>query len=169
MIIRRATIEDVPRIVDLIKKIHVKNLDSLEGGFLTAPDVTIGHYRQLVGQGKFCYVVDVGGMIAGLIMASPFGRDWKNNYDYYSNLFSGKDFIFIERVGILPEFRHQGLAKKLYERVFCDSKGKLFVACVSKNPRNAASEEFHIKMGFKKIGERQWDNGTQGFIYAREL
>ena len=169
MTIRKATTEDAPAIVALIEKIHIKNLDDLTGGFLTSPDVNVKNYLDLISRRPFCYVAEVGGVIAGFIMADPFGPRWKKNYDYYIKLFSHKGFVFIERVGILPEYRHKGFGKALYERLFEDSHEKLFVACVSKNPRNTSSEIFHQNLGFKKVDEHVWDDGSESFVYALQI
>jgi len=167
--IRKAVPDDAPEILKVVESVHIKNLKNLDSGFLDGAKLDLGYYLKLIEERSLFYVAEVGGRIVGFAVAYPFGKHWRQNREYYLELFSGKGFMFIQHIGVVPAFQKTGIGRNLYERLFHDSGAEMFVAGVAKEPRNAASEAFHRSMGFKKADEHTWDDGVTGFVYVKNL
>jgi predicted GNAT superfamily acetyltransferase len=53
----------------------------------------------------------------------------------------------------------------LYKKLFEDTKNIKKITITSAIPYNKASEQFHTKLGFQKIGKIIRDDGGSNFIY----
>ena len=113
MTIRKATVEDISQIIQIIKKLHIKNLDDIRGGFLTASDVSTRHTLDLLKKYRYSYVALVKGLIAGFVIAGHFSSRTVNeaDFNYLTKLFCNKTIIYILRVGVLPEYRQEGIGR----------------------------------------------------------
>ncbi|TCP68330.1 acetyltransferase (GNAT) family protein [Baia soyae] len=70
---------------------------------------------------------------------------------------------YIHFIGVHPDYRKEGLAKKLYENFFAIVKEKncCTVHCVT-SPVNQVSIAFHNKMGFSMVGGKWYRTRCAG-------
>lgn len=94
------------------------------------------------------------------------------NYPDHKNLTWLKqhlsDFFYIDRVIIKRRAHGQGLGYALYQDVtnFAVQQGYKWIACeVNTRPNNPASHAFHLKMGFKAIGDVNYPNYDAALRY----
>lgn len=85
------------------------------------------------------------------------------------------DFLVIKQVGVDPEARGQGLARRLYRRLFSMRPADFaFAAIVEKPVANTGSKTFHAKLGFTPVLQASPSNDNYGdaiinTIWARQL
>lgn len=76
------------------------------------------------------------------------------NFQWFRKRYS--HFIYIDRVVVDSHYRGLGIAQALYFDLLEQAKAQsrdLIVCEVNQDPPNPASDEFHQKMGFIKVGE----------------
>ena len=77
-------------------------------------------------------------------------------------------FVYIDRVVVAGSARGKGIARLLYQDLFCAAQqaGHRRVVCeVNIEPPNPASEAFHKAMGFVSVGEATIHNGSKMVSY----
>lgn len=82
------------------------------------------------------------------------------------------DFIYVDRIAIVEPARGQGIGQTLYKAAFeaCAGKYAQITCEVNRLPPNPGSQRFHERLGFRQIGERNYDSGRKAVIYyARAL
>ncbi|MBQ0084290.1 MAG: ribosomal protein S18-alanine N-acetyltransferase [Clostridiales bacterium] len=62
---------------------------------------------------------------------------------------------YITNIGILPEFRRNGTAQRLLEKLECDYKEKLSFISLEVRVSNLAAISLYKKLGYQKAGERR--------------
>ena len=78
------------------------------------------------------------------------------------------NFFYIDRIIIDRAAHGQGLGYKLYEDVaaFARTQGYKWLACeVNTRPNNPASHAFHLKLGFKAIGDASYPDYDAALRY----
>ena len=83
---------------------------------------------------------------------------WSENYKYFTQ--GLKNFLYIDRIAIDQNYRREGLGKSMYKDIFSSASHENLrvTAEVNTKPMNQISLDFHNNMGFKQIGERQFDD-----------
>ena len=83
---------------------------------------------------------------------------WSENYKYFTQ--GLKNFLYIDRIAIDQNYRREGLGKSMYKDIFSNASHENLrvTAEVNTKPMNQISLDFHNNMGFKQIGERQFDD-----------
>jgi predicted GNAT superfamily acetyltransferase len=103
------------------------------------------------------WVACVEGSVAAFILAMCNGALYQNeNFAWFSRKFPR--FVYIDRVVVSPACRGLGVGRLLYERVFGFAAVRDIPAVTCEYnivPRNAASAEFHDRLGFRELGT-QW-------------
>ena len=86
------------------------------------------------------------------------------NYKFFSNTES--KFLYIDRIAIKDSFRRQGIGKSFYELIEKVAITKEIPLCceVNTNPENLISIKFHENYGFKKIGNREYEDHSVAFF-----
>ena len=86
------------------------------------------------------------------------------NYKFFSNTES--KFLYIDRIAIKDSFRRQGIGKSFYELIEKVAITKKIPLCceVNTNPENLISIKFHEDFGFKKIGNREYEDHSVAFF-----
>ena len=86
------------------------------------------------------------------------------NYKFFSNTES--KFLYIDRIAIKDSFRRQGIGKSFYQLIEKISISKEIPLCCEVNtfPENLISIKFHEDFGFKKIGNREYEDYTVAFF-----
>ena len=80
------------------------------------------------------------------------------NYKFFNE--SKKNFLYIDRVVINSSYRRMGLGTMMYNYLeYVADKEILPICCeVNSVPRNEISINFHIKNGFKEVGQKDFEN-----------
>ncbi len=80
-------------------------------------------------------------------------------------------FVYIDRVITAPACRGRGLATVLYQRLFAQARlaGHDRVTCeVNIRPPNLASDAFHVRLGFTRLGQATYgEDRAVGFLERR--
>jgi uncharacterized protein len=103
---------------------------------------------------------DEGGF-AGFVLALAPGRDYgSENYRFFSE--RGTDFLYVDRIAVVPSLRRRGVAAALSDAVEAAARaqGRAEVTCeVNLRPRNDASLAFHAARGFVEVGQQDTSGG----------
>lgn len=94
------------------------------------PKLFFVHFRET------SFIAEVDGEIVGFLNG------------FFSQTFSEEAYIHF--VGVHPDYRKAGVARKLYEKFFevTRARGRHIVRCVT-SPVNKTSIAFHLRMGFE--------------------
>lgn len=168
MEVRKATDADIPDILRLVDKVHVKNLASLKDGFLMIPNATAVLYQFWFTFSPYCYVAVSDGKVTGFLAALP-GSVLDPKVEIHGQMikmFAGKEILLVVQAAVDPEFRRAGIGSAMYEKLFLEAGEAIVLSSSIKEPfYNYVSERFHLAMGFKKIGEFQGSDKTKAYMY----
>ena len=120
------------------------------------------HYQRQINDGA--------GVLLGYGHDVDYPDQWNMNWlkAYYASIQDRADFFYIDRVIIAPEAQGQGLGRQLYDDVtqFAARHHYWRLCCeVNIKPNNPASHGFHLKMGFKPIGQAQYPHSETAVRY----
>ena len=121
--------------------------------------------RELLKMSSLVLVAKINNEIIGFVVCLEAGADYTSlNYKYISK--KAKKFVYIDRVAIKNEHRRSGVGKNLYEIIFNYSeKYELPVYCeVNTKPKNQPSLDFHKKIGFFKIGSKNFKDHSVAYF-----
>ena len=167
-IIRKAEVDDAKEIADIVESVSLDRVGDPEKGFLAYNKGEEG-YSELIKKSEYCYVAVKEDKVVAFLVAYPNDMiipDSSINKYFYN--FSDENFVYIFQIAVLPEFQGMKIGECLYERLFEDTKGIKKMVISSAEPYNKNSEQFHLRMGFKKIDKirRDEDNGLS-FVYEK--
>jgi uncharacterized protein len=77
-------------------------------------------------------------------------------------------FVYVDRIVVDPATRGQGLARELYRELFvrAAAAGHTRIVCeLNADPSNAASDSFHLSLGFAEVGSAVIANGRKRVRY----
>jgi predicted GNAT superfamily acetyltransferase len=112
---------------------------------------TLEEFRQLVARAT--YAKWCPGERGFLIAFDECAAYRNSNFAWFRARYPA--FTYIDRVVIDPVHRGQGLARRLYENLFAQSRaaGRSLIVCeVNAEPPNPASDAFHARLGFSPVG-----------------
>lgn len=119
--------------------------------------------EELLGYTGYARKITAGGDIAGFILAMPENRPYRNdNYGWFSARYG--NFLYIDRIAIMPGYEGRGLGSALYRDLFefAQRAGKEVIACeINVVPPNEQSMMFHRKFGFSEAGQQWLGNGAK--------
>jgi predicted GNAT superfamily acetyltransferase len=121
--------------------------------------------RELLNMSSLVLVAKTNNEIIGFVVCLEAGAAYTSlNYKYISK--KAKKFIYIDRIAIKNQHRRSGVGKSLYEIIFNYSeKFELPVYCeVNIKPRNQPSLDFHKKIGFFKIGSKNFKDHSVAYF-----
>jgi predicted GNAT superfamily acetyltransferase len=77
-----------------------------------------------------------------------------------------KKFLYVDRVAIDEQYRRVGLGQAIYENIFIHAaKNDLPIALeVNTQPVNQPSLNFHEKMGFDKVGAKNFEDHSVAYF-----
>ena len=77
-----------------------------------------------------------------------------------------KKFFYVDRVAIDERYRRSGLGKYIYEDIFAHaSNDNLPIGLeVNTQPVNQPSLNFHEKMGFERVGSKDFDDHSVAYF-----
>jgi predicted GNAT superfamily acetyltransferase len=100
------------------------------------------------------------GLRPGTEYASPNYRWFCDNYD---------DFAYVDRVAVAAWARRKGIAESLYT-VFEQSQpdAPVMTCEVNIRPANDGSMRFHERMGFRRVGSQESDEGKKEVAFLEK-
>lgn len=106
----------------------------------------------LVAMAESALAAGLDGELAGFVIALPPGVAYTSpNYAWFSR--RSDDFVYIDRIVVLPGARGRGVGRALYDAVVAETDAPLLLAEVNTAPRNDVSLAFHERYGFEPVGE----------------
>jgi predicted GNAT superfamily acetyltransferase len=114
----------------------------------------------------------IGGQMQGYTLA--FYRDAPydgEEFLAFRKLLQGP-FLYVDQIVISPRVRGIGIGKSVYERLAADAlrRGVAQLCCeVNIVPPNPASNAFHSRLGFERIGELATQDGRHVCLLRKRL
>ena len=121
--------------------------------------------RDLLNMSSLVLVAKINNEIIGFVVCLEAGAAYTSlNYKYISK--KAEKFVYIDRVAIRNQHRRSGIGKSLYEIIFDYSKKfELPIYCeVNTKPKNQPSLDFHGKIGFLKIGSKNFKDHSVAYF-----
>tara|TARA_Y100001935_G_scaffold166377_1_gene137006 strand:+ start:2336 stop:2836 length:501 start_codon:yes stop_codon:yes gene_type:complete len=103
--------------------------------------------------------------IVGFIICLREGTDYgSENYKFFTKRL--KKFLYVDRVAIDECHRRLGIGKAIYEDIFAHAKDKKLPIALEVNtqPVNQPSLDFHEKMGFEKVGTKDFEDHSVAYF-----
>lgn len=186
-----ATLEDVPQIHNILIQnlFDVKTTENLteerrqlfeESGFLRK-EVPERFYSELISNEDSTIFVVKNDKSQILGFASIYPRK-SNVYDFRSslvNLFGetseiedfltmpDSEFLYLDQIAVLPEYRRNGIASKLFETTLSSTHFPIVAFVVTKPLMNKASIQWHKNNGFEYAGRA--DGSYKGIILEWDI
>lgn len=121
----------------------------------------------LVAVAESALAAEVGGQLAGFVIALPPGTAYTSpNYHWFSERHD--DFVYVDRVVVLPEGRGRGVGRALYDAVVAATPATWLLAEVNVEPRNDVSLAFHDRYGFEPVEEAAPYGDTTRVVYLEK-
>jgi len=126
---------------------------------------SIQHLKQLIEFSSYNLLVLKEDEIVGYIICMREGSAYgSENYKFFTQRL--KKFLYVDRVAIDEQHRRAGLGKAIYENIFVQAiSDSLPIALeVNTQPVNQPSLNFHEKMGFDRIGAKDFDDHSVAYF-----
>jgi len=126
---------------------------------------SIKHLKQLIEFSSYNLLVLKEDEIVGFIICMREGTAYESeNYKFFTQRL--KKFLYVDRVAIDEQHRRAGLGKAIYEDIFVQAiSDSLPIALeVNTQPVNQPSLNFHEKMGFDRIGAKDFDDHSVAYF-----
>ena len=136
---------------------------------LNTPEVgpleSIEHLKKLIELSAYNLLMLHDKEIVGFIICMREGsRYGSENYKFFKKRL--KKFLYVDRVAIDESHRRSGLGKLIYEDIFVHANNENLPIALEVNtqPLNQPSLNFHEKMGFEKIGCRDFNDHSVAYF-----
>ena len=126
---------------------------------------SIQHLKQLIEFSSYNLLVLKEDEIVGYIICMREGSAYgSENYKFFTQRL--KKFFYVDRVAIDEQHRRAGLGQAIYEDIFAQAiRDSLPIALeVNTQPVNQPSLNFHEKMGFDRIGAKDFDDHSVAYF-----
>lgn len=126
---------------------------------------SIQHLKQLIEFSSYNLLVFSNDEIVGFIICMREGSAYgSENYKFFTHRL--KKFLYVDRVAIDKRHRRAGLGQAIYEDIFTQASDDNLpiVLEVNTRPVNQPSLSFHEKMGFDRIGARDFDDHSVAYF-----
>ncbi len=143
------------------------NINKPQVGFLKD-----GRLELLINQANYFKVAMFNNELAGFLLCLPQDKKYDSlNYQWVTKRFS--NFVYIDRISILPKFQNKKIGSALYTDLifFSTLEGYDTVLCeVNIMPPNPGSIRFHKKFDFEECGSQFTESGTlDSYDYSVEV
>lgn len=142
--------------------LECNNINAPKVGFVTPAKL-----RAILAQSNYCKIVFWGNTPAGFVLCLPENVECESmNYAWVAARYT--NFLYIDRVAILPAFQNRQLGRSLYTDLIDFAKAQKCeaVLCeVNLQPLNAGSLRFHKRFDFTECGSQFTENGTKEVQY----
>jgi predicted GNAT superfamily acetyltransferase len=108
----------------------------------------------------FRVAVDAEG-VAGFVICIPSGTEyWSGNYRWFTERYPA--FLYLDRVVVAERVRGQGVGAALYDDLHAFAAGRWPRVTLEVNlePPNPGSVRFHERIGYSRVGEREYPDGS---------
>ena len=129
------------------------------------PLESINHLKKLIELSAYNLLVQDDDEIVGFIICMREGSAYgSENYKFFTQRL--KKFLYVDRVAIDEQHRREGLGQAIYKEIFTKaSYDDLPIALeVNTQPINQPSLDFHAKMGFDKVGAKNFDDHSVAYF-----
>ena len=126
---------------------------------------SINHLKKLIELSAYNLLVLDDDEIVGFIICMREGSVYRSeNYKFFVQKL--KKFLYVDRVAIDEQHRRAGLGQAIYENIFIQaSNNDLPIALeVNTQPVNQPSLNFHEKMGFDKVGTKNFEDHSVAYF-----
>ena len=123
------------------------------------------HLKQLIDFSAYNLLALKEDEIVGFIICMREGSAYgSENYKFFTQRL--KKFLYVDRVAIDGRHRRAGLGKAIYEDIFTHAGNKNLPITLEVNtqPVNQPSLNFHEKMGFDRIGAKDFDDHSVAYF-----
>ena len=143
------------------------NINKPQVGFLQD-----GRLELLINQANYFKVAMFNNELAGFLLCLPQDKKYDSlNYQWVTKRFS--NFVYIDRISILPKFQNKKIGSALYTDLifFSALEGYDTILCeVNIMPPNPGSIRFHKKFDFEECGSQFTESGTlDSYDYSVEV
>jgi uncharacterized protein len=149
--------------------VHALNQDAVPAMNPVDP----GFFGRLAPLAAAFLVAGPPGDIAGFLLALPAGIPYDSpNYRWFEERYD--DFVYIDRVAVSAARRGRGVGRALYAALHDTLKATLdttphaatapapLLCCeVNLHPPNPGSLAFHLRLGFRVVGEQETEGGRK--------
>ena len=146
---------------DILSIYSINQANTPEVGSLKS----IEKLKELLHMSSLVLVARINNEIIGFVVCLEAGAAYTSlNYKFISK--KAKKFVYIDRIAIKNQHRRSGVGKSLYEIIFNYSeKFELPIFCeVNTKPKNQPSLDFHKKIGFFKIGSKNFKDHSVAYF-----
>ena len=126
---------------------------------------SINHLKQLIEVSSYNLLVLDDEKVIGFIICMREGSAYgSENYKFFTQRL--KKFLYVDRVAIDKRHRRAGLGQAIYEDIFAQAcQDNLPIALeVNIEPNNQPSLNFHEKMGFDKVGSKDFEDYSVAYF-----
>ena len=126
---------------------------------------SINHLKKLIELSAYNLLVLDDDEIVGFIICMREGSVYRSeNYKFFVQKL--KKFLYVDRVAIDEQYRRAGLGQAIYENIFIHAaKNDLPIALeVNTQPVNQPSLNFHEKMGFDRVGTKNFEDHSVAYF-----
>ena len=158
-----------------LRSISVSNYSELELNAifdlnqLNTPEVgsleSLDYLKKLIGLSAYNLLVLKCEEIVGFIICMREGSTYgSENYKFFTQRL--KKFLYVDRVVVDERHRRSGLGKAIYQDIFAyvNDKNLPIALEVNTEPVNQPSLKFHEKMGFEKVGSKDFDDHSVAYF-----
>ena len=158
-----------------LRSINVSNYSELELNAifdlnqLNTPEVgsleSLEYLKKLIGLSAYNLLVLKCEEIVGFIICMREGSTYgSENYKFFTQRL--KKFLYVDRVVVDERHRRSGLGKAIYQDIFAyvNDKNLPIALEVNTEPVNQPSLKFHEKMGFEKVGSKDFDDHSVAYF-----
>jgi len=112
---------------------------------------------------SFQVATDEADQLAGFVLLLREGAAYTSlNYQWFSKTLA--EFLYVDRIVVVPEFRGLGVAQLLYDhaRAIAKDQAVPWLTCeVNLEPPNPRSLAFHHRQGFEELGQQATEGGLK--------
>ena len=158
-----------------LRSINVSNYSELELNAifdlnqLNTPEVgsleSLDYLKKLIGLSAYNLLMLSDEEIIGFIICMREGSTYgSENYKFFTQRL--KKFLYVDRVVVDERHRRSGLGKAIYQDIFAyvNDKNLPIALEVNTEPVNQPSLKFHEKMGFEKVGSKDFDDHSVAYF-----
>ena len=158
-----------------LRSINVSNYSELELNAifdlnqLNTPEVgsleSLDYLKKLIGLSAYNLLVLKCEEIVGFIICMREGSTYgSENYKFFTQRL--KKFLYVDRVVVDERHRRSGLGNAIYQDIFAyvNDKNLPIALEVNTEPVNQPSLKFHEKMGFEKVGSKDFDDHSVAYF-----
>src|SRR5215468_4840385 len=173
--ITQATMPDAPAITALANRLAITTLSSadLGNGFLVSA-YGQEEYEYWIPRTPYFLLARYSGVLVGFVLAYPYteivpeDRFNREARAVFLADLSDTTLVLAKQAAVAPEARRHGVARSLYQNIYAIlHSGATMFGAIVEEPRNPASESFHIALGWKRLGSLANPDGRPRGIWAR--